>query len=333
MLSGFGLLFQAMDLDKESKLLQDNARTVSAIIGTLDRQSVFGAFEFKRLASTLLPIGHSSQREGSTSSRSSTDSLRRRSCELSAAQRQFQDITNRYSLAIEQGRLSRQPSYASVRAARPDSMAPPAPHRSSSKAMTAAVSGQSSNAIPSPVEQRAPDSSTKKAFHSPHQPPLPPATAKLNLDYFSFPHTPTLQQEHQPAPLRSTDWSKLMQSLGEVRNNQIAQESSDWSVYNDSLSPLDNACLPTTGFDVHDAAWQSDMWDLAGSVTNVASSNSDSVPSTTTLSTSGSSEEGAGVLLNGSDEADAFKSLMMASYSLPDTPDACTLDFSKEVHW
>lgn len=124
-----------------------------------------------------------------------------------------------------------------------------------------------------------------------------------------------------------------MQSLGEVRDNQIAQESCDWSVHNDSLSPLDNACLPTTGFDAHDAAWQSDIWDLAGSMTNVASSNPDSVPSTTTLSTSGSSEEDAGVMLNGSDEADAFKSLVMASYSLPDTPDACSLDFSKEVHW
>ncbi|KAK4556900.1 DNA-binding transcription factor cat8 [Recurvomyces mirabilis] len=54
-LSGFGLLFQGLDLDPASKILKDNHKTVLRIISVLDKSKAPCAMDFGRVARSFLP--------------------------------------------------------------------------------------------------------------------------------------------------------------------------------------------------------------------------------------------------------------------------------------
>ncbi|KAK3070287.1 DNA-binding transcription factor cat8 [Teratosphaeriaceae sp. CCFEE 6253] len=54
-LSGFGLLYQGLDLDSASKILKDNQKTITRIIGVLDSSKAPCAPEFSRVARSFLP--------------------------------------------------------------------------------------------------------------------------------------------------------------------------------------------------------------------------------------------------------------------------------------
>ncbi|KAK0951547.1 DNA-binding transcription factor cat8 [Friedmanniomyces endolithicus] len=54
-LSGFGLLFQGLELDPGSRILKDNQKTITRIIGVLDSSDAPCAPEFRRVARSFLP--------------------------------------------------------------------------------------------------------------------------------------------------------------------------------------------------------------------------------------------------------------------------------------
>ncbi|KAL8769636.1 MAG: hypothetical protein Q9209_004433 [Squamulea sp. 1 TL-2023] len=54
LLSGFGLLFQELDLSRKGKLMQDSQRLVCWVIAILERNAALGSAEFKSVACTIL---------------------------------------------------------------------------------------------------------------------------------------------------------------------------------------------------------------------------------------------------------------------------------------
>ena len=54
-LSGFGLLFQGLNLDPSSKILKDNQKMVCAVSDILEKTNAPCASEFKRVAFSFLP--------------------------------------------------------------------------------------------------------------------------------------------------------------------------------------------------------------------------------------------------------------------------------------
>ncbi|KAI9734605.1 MAG: hypothetical protein M1834_002206 [Cirrosporium novae-zelandiae] len=61
MLSGFGLLYQGLELDMEGKLIKDNQRLVCSVIDILQRESAPGASEFKKMACALISVDRSTK--------------------------------------------------------------------------------------------------------------------------------------------------------------------------------------------------------------------------------------------------------------------------------
>lgn len=55
-LSGFGVLFQALDLDKDSKLMKDNEKSFCSVAEVLGRRNAPGTAEFKRIGCSLLSV-------------------------------------------------------------------------------------------------------------------------------------------------------------------------------------------------------------------------------------------------------------------------------------
>ena len=56
MLAGFGLLCQTIDLDQKGKLIQDSQRLLCTVISTLERMSIPGSPEFKRIACAIISV-------------------------------------------------------------------------------------------------------------------------------------------------------------------------------------------------------------------------------------------------------------------------------------
>ena len=55
-LCGMALLFQAMDLKQDSKMLRDNEKLVNAAIKAVDKAKAPGCFDFKRVAGVLITV-------------------------------------------------------------------------------------------------------------------------------------------------------------------------------------------------------------------------------------------------------------------------------------
>ena len=57
LLSGFGLLFQGLDLDRRGKLMQDSERLVCSVIAILERNAAVGSKPFKAIACAMMSVG------------------------------------------------------------------------------------------------------------------------------------------------------------------------------------------------------------------------------------------------------------------------------------
>ncbi|KAL8961832.1 MAG: hypothetical protein Q9183_005251 [Haloplaca sp. 2 TL-2023] len=56
LLSGFGLLFQGLDLDRRGKLMQDSERLVCSVIAILERNAAVGSKPFKAIACAMMSV-------------------------------------------------------------------------------------------------------------------------------------------------------------------------------------------------------------------------------------------------------------------------------------
>lgn len=83
-LSGFGLLFQRLTLDPNSKILKESQKTVAAVVDILTKSKAPCAPEFSKLAKSFLPTPKCAAVTKSSASRSQTKSkTNRHSSEVS----------------------------------------------------------------------------------------------------------------------------------------------------------------------------------------------------------------------------------------------------------
>ncbi|KAI4241355.1 MAG: hypothetical protein L6R42_011291, partial [Xanthoria sp. 1 TBL-2021] len=59
LLSGFGLLFQGLDLNSKGKLMQDSQRLVCSVIAILERNAALGSAAFKGVACAMISVDRS----------------------------------------------------------------------------------------------------------------------------------------------------------------------------------------------------------------------------------------------------------------------------------
>ncbi len=100
-LSGFGLLFQGLDLDRKGKLIQDSQRLMCSVIEILERNKAPGAAEFKKVACAMISIegGPKSNRgpEDTTPRRKADGVMPAPKISLKSAKKQIQAVASRIS--------------------------------------------------------------------------------------------------------------------------------------------------------------------------------------------------------------------------------------------
>ncbi|KAL8799399.1 MAG: hypothetical protein Q9182_005917 [Xanthomendoza sp. 2 TL-2023] len=104
LLSGFALLFQGLDLNRNSKLMQDSQRQVCSVIAILERNAAFGAAGFKRVACAMVSVDRCPKsvltvKKNTLSSRRKSDSNMRAPAAKSKAGRrsQLQAMASRFA--------------------------------------------------------------------------------------------------------------------------------------------------------------------------------------------------------------------------------------------
>ncbi|KAL9600199.1 MAG: hypothetical protein Q9219_003342 [cf. Caloplaca sp. 3 TL-2023] len=61
LLSGFGLLYQGLDLKRKGKLMQDSQRLVCSVIAMLERNAAVGSADFKKVACAMISVDKSTK--------------------------------------------------------------------------------------------------------------------------------------------------------------------------------------------------------------------------------------------------------------------------------
>lgn len=102
LLSGFGLLFQGLDLNRKGKLMRDSQRLVCSIMAILERNAAFGSTEFKRVACAMINVESSSRpmqavKASSHTRKKSDGAMEAPQTKAKTARKQLQAMTSRFS--------------------------------------------------------------------------------------------------------------------------------------------------------------------------------------------------------------------------------------------
>ncbi|KAL8995883.1 MAG: hypothetical protein Q9188_006702 [Gyalolechia gomerana] len=102
LLSGFGLLFQGLDLNRKGKLMRDSQRLVCSIMAILERNAAFGSTEFKRVACAMINVERSSRpmqavKASSHTRKKSDGAMEAPQTKAKTASKQLQAMTSRFS--------------------------------------------------------------------------------------------------------------------------------------------------------------------------------------------------------------------------------------------
>ncbi|PPJ54164.1 hypothetical protein CBER1_01095 [Cercospora berteroae] len=297
-ISGFGLLFQGLGLESNSKILKDNSKMLSAVIGVLKKTSAPCAAEFERVANSFVPATNSSKSKSPPLSRHNSDG------QLSTNSSGSQSSTRKQLKAIASRFTSNNPNKNSKLAAtdsrratvhqinlhpysqQTSSMPSLQPQTSCSPTLTSR-----SEPARSPVNlySRPQSTATTNAPVRPSAPPQlkpkPNATKKKlpNLDYLSFGNEPettttppnvrsTQPVKTEPGP---TDWEKLLGSLdnGEMNIHDSVYGGAPLDSLIDTPN-LDSSSIPALVGGETPVAWSQDLWALCQTDTNTTSTSS-----------------------------------------------------------
>lgn len=238
-LSGFSLLFQGLDLNRQGKLIKDNQRLVCSVIELLERAAAPGAAEFKKVACSMLSVdGVAKDNYHSTMAlqpkpvapmpapRETTKSARK----------QLQAIASRFSLVAN--RTAKQEQNANRRATVPPTGAPIVPAFARNNSQLSVSSVRSEPAVVHAARRRTICPSTPVRTEStlvqavrPHtaavhreQPARRPTTMDgPNLDYLPFGNDPIPTDPMAPRtdklPVSDTEWERLLGSLESGHSN------------------------------------------------------------------------------------------------------------------
>ncbi|GAB7340164.1 hypothetical protein MBLNU457_6641t2 [Dothideomycetes sp. NU457] len=235
-LSGLGLLFQGLDLDDGSKVLQDNQKMLAVVIGQLNHITAPAASPFRRIACSFLPASAlRGSTKSATPSRHNSDGAMPAPHVSSippALKQQFKAMTSKFSSSV-----SRSDLFNNHRRATEPTITP---YRSSVPAQSLPnLSPLSTMQAPQSEPSRSPHSTfmqPPKASPSTRSPPMPQHSAQkssrpqnrrlTNLDYLSFsaestPPPPPSTSHPVSAVIKSepTDWERLLGSLDNGQTN------------------------------------------------------------------------------------------------------------------
>lgn len=251
LLSGFGLLFQGLDLNRKGKLMQDRQRLVCSVIAVLERNAALGSAAFKSVACAMISVDRcppsiqAVKVKSTLSARRQSDSNMRAPQSKSKASRkpQPQAMTSRFSTG-DINTVKRAGSgerRATV----------PAMSTDSSQVGRSKSQNRGSSAIFGPIPPQAYEASGENdaasgcnGFHVP------------NLDYLSF------GNDNDPIPtypnVSSTNSSKefLTDEFAGLLNSPVLQEPFD-SLFSSSdlLGPYMTPPPSTANFE-----WGADGW-------------------------------------------------------------------------
>lgn len=306
-LSGFGLLFQGLNLDPNSKILKDNAKMVGHVIGILEKSAAPCASEFKRIATSFLTPPTTPQVQHESLPKDKVPHLSRHNSDgvvdgvvpstgssqspPSSTRKQLKAIASRFTangmkkptLGLSDCRratvhnISLHPQ--GVPSQSQPSLQPPTWYDPASTSR--------SEPARSPINMFSRPSSTSTrpagAIAAPPPPHLKPKPRQnpprlTNLDYLSFGNEQ--DSESQPngsatAPIKTepapTDWEKLIGSLDNGQTNIYDACYGGPSV--DGLLDVSSIGMHHTNHSTNtlsDAAWNSDLWALTQTDTNTS---------------------------------------------------------------
>ena len=302
-LSGFGLLFQGLDLNREGKLIKDNQRLVCSVIELLERAFAPGAAEFKKVACSMLSI----ERFAKDSSPSTAALQQKPAIPMPAprdttksARKQLQAIASRFSFSAN--RAAKQEPTAARRATVPKTGAEnniPAFARhnsqlsiSSARSEPAIIYAARQRSVNPPTPSHSdsamvvPGARQRTPAHREQQPIRMATTLEgPNLDYLPFGNDPVptypLTQRSNKASVSANEWERLLGSLDSGQSNiydNIYGGSAAGSSSADMLphhAPLDDGRF----------AWSPDAWgggselNILGPTKSVLSSSEESLTS------------------------------------------------------
>lgn len=252
-LAGFGLLFQGLNLDRESKLIQDSQRLLCSVIEILERNQAPGAAVFKKVACAMISIDHFPKRGGAinepTSRRKSDGSMSAPKV-FSKSARKFQAIASRFStgsvpvIKRESGNVRRLTTPVVTTERSPFSA------RSDSQ-------GSSSSAVSETLAAQYPKCASSWQSLVEHDTTKPP-----NLDYLSFNDDSIPSPRHVSSDSQRTSKPYSYNALPSDSVTQEAQSSMDAlfpsaDLFSTYLSPS-----PTS------VDWSTDLWNLTSDVAN-----------------------------------------------------------------
>ncbi|KAL2357222.1 fungal-specific transcription factor domain-containing protein [Cryomyces antarcticus] len=221
-LSGFGILFQGIDLKQEGKMMKDGQKMTSAVVGILERSSPSAAVEFGRIANALLPSGENAKPKMPAFSRHNSDGVMPAPQDTpSSTRKQLKAIASRFSAATI--KYVRPEPKDNRRATVPNLVLPEFGQRTQSQLSVSSIRSDPSHMArsepamsPSYGQHRAPIAPAQKSKRSSASMMTP------NLDYLSFSNAPTPSQYppvNTKIECQPTDWERLLASIDNGQTN------------------------------------------------------------------------------------------------------------------
>lgn len=245
-LSGFGLLFQRLTLDPNSKILKESSKMVAAVVDILTKSEAPCAPEFTKLAKPFLPTAESAAATKPSTSQSQPKSKStRQSSEISppssrpnslqaSAKKQLKALASRFSplpapKAPDMGNSDRRATVPTI------CLHPQAPQTQSQPSLSPPQTLESINisrsepALSPSTIYNQPALAAARPTAVPQHPVAKPRKRSphanlTNLDYLSFGTDPVTQQPVYAVPPiktepQATDWEKLLGSLDNGQTN------------------------------------------------------------------------------------------------------------------
>jgi len=284
-LCGMTLLYQSLDLGKESKVMKDNARLTNAVISIVEKAKAPGSLDFKRVAAMLIPVDEQPRAPASslpTPPRQSPETC------MAAPPRASPPTSHasHHKLPASLGRhasasMSETDLLMQQDKLRKLAMPPSGHNRPELYKIRSRPSFDGIRPEPVPLARRdhrlsLSQAQAAQAAMIARVSPTPSTTPKQNLDYLSFNNTPS-----QPAsPVQSRSQQQHAQNLlySQLAQKVSSASTADWEALVGSLDggqlslydAIYGGGIPVgdNGLNLHDtslstASWSPDAWDLS----------------------------------------------------------------------
>jgi hypothetical protein len=290
---GMTLLYQVIDLNKDSKVMRDDERLVNAVIKIVSRAEAPGAWDFRRAASRFIAVDEAAISLPSPTSRESSAStatppqrasppnqLRRKAVasfrhdstssetDLLQQQERIRRMTMP-SLAGQDSDFYRSPSRQSFESLPPESSLRQRSHRSS---MTHSLGGHCPNSRSPqnldflPLSNNSPSQPQPRQPSPQHNRMQPPSSVPSQHNRQAMPHH---MASKLPAAVSSTtEWEMMLGSLDGGMNNVYDAIYGGPGFGNEAAA---GAAAPTSSQGSNGNDWSPDTWDL--STFNIADFN------------------------------------------------------------